>query len=221
MKQYNLLIKEIFDKYKCKAKHDILHLIPIYDEEEELIAYLRPITLDYRTTIKDCAEFMGKWRAENPSISASSFEITTERTEKWLDNLVIGRDDRLLFLIQTLENQYIGHVGYSNFSYDSKTAEIDSILRGVKDVYPGIMTYAVKALLKWGIDFLHLEHIELSTDSDNNKSQALYKRCGFEIKSRKALVKHVLPDEIRWDFAEDPDLPNAERYSVIMEYKGI
>lgn len=220
MSDYQIYIKNIFDSYKCKSKYDILHLLPVYDNEGELVAYLRPITSDYRKTIKNCAELMGKWRAENPSISASTFKITTERTEKWLDDLIIGRDDRLLFMIETLEHEYLGHVGYSNFCYKTQTAEIDSILRGVKNVYPGIMTFSIRTLLRWGKETLELKNIELSTDTDNLKSQALYQRCGFVIKSKKAMVKHILPDEVRWDMAEDPDLPNAERYALVMQFKG-
>ena len=33
------------------------------------------------------------------------------------------------------------------------------------------------------------------------------------------MVKHVLLDEVLLDMAEDPNLPNAERYSLVMEYK--
>jgi RimJ/RimL family protein N-acetyltransferase len=217
---YQSFIKNTFDNYKCKKKFNLLHMIPVYNDHGELIAYLRPITADYRDTIKDCAELMGRWRAENPSISASTFEITKERTEKWLDNLIIGREDRLLFMIQTLDGRFLGHVGYSNFRYDEKTAEIDSILRGVKDEFPGIMTFALQSLLWWGKEELRLEHIELTTGPDNHKAQALYKRCGFIEKKRKAIIKVVKEDEVRWDDAPDPDMPDAEAYSLVMEYKG-
>ncbi len=217
---YQSFIKNTFDNYKCKKKFNLLHMIPVYNDHGELIAYLRPITADYRDTIKDCAELMGRWRAENPSISASTFEITKERTEKWLDNLIIGREDRLLFMIQTLDGRFLGHVGYSNFRYDEKTAEIDSILRGVKDEFPGIMTFALQSLLWWGKEELRLEHIELTTGPDNHKAQALYKRCGFIEKKRKAMIKVVKEDEVRWDDAPDPDMPDAEAYSLVMEYKG-
>lgn len=217
---YQSFIKNTFDNYKCKKKFNLLHMIPVYNDHGELIAYLRPITADYRDTIKDCAELVGRWRAENPSISASTFEITKERTEKWLDNLIIGREDRLLFMIQTLDGRFLGHVGYSNFRYDEKTAEIDSILRGVKDEFPGIMTFALQSLLWWGKEELRLEHIELTTGPDNHKAQALYKRCGFIEKKSKAMIKVVKEDEVRWDDAPDPDMPDAEAYSLVMEYKG-
>lgn len=217
---YQSFIKNTFDNYKCKKKFNLLHMIPVYNDHGELIAYLRPITADYRDTIKDCAELMGRWRAENPSISASTFEITKERSEKWLDNLIIGREDRLLFMIQTLDGRFLGHVGYSNFRYDEKTAEIDSILRGVKDEFPGIMTFALQSLLWWGKEELRLEHIELTTGPDNHKAQALYKRCGFIEKKSKAMIKVVKEDEVRWDDAPDPDMPDAEAYSLVMEYKG-
>lgn len=220
MADYKEFITELFDSYKCKNKFDILKSLPVYDGEDNIIAYLRPITADYRDTIKDCAFMMGEWRKQNPSISASTFEITVERTERWLDNLVIGRIDRLLFMVQLLDGTYIGHVGYSSFDFDTKTAEIDSILRGVKGVVPGIMTFALRTLLWWGKEVARIEHIELSTDTDNEKSQALYKRVGFVEKSRKALVKVIKEDEVRWDPADDPDMPNAERYSLVMKYVG-
>lgn len=216
---YQDFIKSIFDSYKCKKKFDILHMIPVYDNHDEIVAYLRPITVNYRDTIKDCAELMGKWRAENPSISASTFEITKERTERWLDNLIIGREDRLLFMIQALDGRFLGHVGYSNFRYDEETAEIDSILRGVKNEMPGIMTFALRTLLWWGKEVLNLKHIELTTGPDNYKAQALYKRCGFVEKKRKAMIKVVKEDEVRWDDAPDPDMPDAEAYSLVMEYR--
>ena len=217
---FRTFIKETFDSYKCMEKYHILKELPVYDDTGELTAYLRPISANYRTTIKDCALLMGNWRAENPSISDSVFDITVERTEKWLDNLIIGRDDRLLFMIKTLDGQYIGHVGYSSFNYDDRTAEIDSILRGVRGVCPGIMTFAIRSLLWWGINVIMLKNIELSTGIDNLRAQNLYRRCGFELKSKKALVKTVLKDEVRWDPAEDPDMPDAERYAVVMRYTG-
>ena len=218
--EFQAFIKQTFDSYKGRDKNYILKELPVYDDAGEILAYLRPITADYRKTIKDCALLMGNWRTENPSISDSVFTVTIERTEKWLDNLVIGRDDRLLFMIMTLDGQYIGHVGYSSFRYEDRTAEIDSILRGVQGVYPGIMTFAIRTLLQWGIDVLQLRNIELSTGIDNLRAQELYRRCGFELKSRKALVKVVTQDEVRWDPAADPDMQDAERYAVVMLYAG-
>lgn len=220
MQDFKLFIKETFDSYKCKKRFDILKCLPVYNDYNELIAYLHPITADYRLTIRDCAKFMGDWRAQNPSISNSSFEITIERTERWLDNLIIGRDDRLLFLIQMLDGEYVGHVGYSSFNYDNELAEIDSILRGNKNAYPGIMTYSIRTLLWWGKTVIKLKEIELSTEEDNPKSMALYKRCGFIIKKKKALIKVVKEDEVRWDPAEDEDMSNAEKYSIVMKYNG-
>jgi RimJ/RimL family protein N-acetyltransferase len=219
MEDYKSFIKELFDSYKCTEKYDILKCIPVYEDNDKLVAYLRPITANYRETIPDCAQLMGDWRAQNPSISASTFDITVERTEKWLDNLIIGRPDRLLFMITLLDGTYVGHIGFSSFNYDTEMAEIDSVMRGVRDKVPGMMTFALRTMLWWGKNVAKIKHIELSTDLDNMKSQELYRRCGFIDKKRKALVKVVKEDEVRWDVAENQDIENAERYTLQMILK--
>jgi RimJ/RimL family protein N-acetyltransferase len=218
--EYRAFVKDLFDSYKCIDTFHILKELPVYNTQGELVAYLTPITSHYRKTIPDCAYMMGKWRAENPSASDSVFEITVERTEKWLDQQIVGREDRLLFMVRLLDGTYIGHVGYSSFRFEDRAAEIDAILRGVQGVCPGIMTFAIRTLLWWGTNILKLDQIELSVGDENARAQELYRRCGFVVKSKKALVKVIKQDEVRWDPAEDPDMPDAEKYAVIMTYVG-
>jgi RimJ/RimL family protein N-acetyltransferase len=217
MEDYKSFISTTFDAYKRKNKYDVLKLLPIYDDSDSVIAYLRPITFDFRDSIKDCAHLLSVWLEENRQYEKNFFEISDERTARWLDNLVLARDDRLLFMIQLLDGSYIGHLGYSEFIFETKTAQIIAVTRGVKDVSPGIMTFAMDTMLWWGREVLGLDRIQLRVDSANERAIRLYERVGFTVKSKIALVKIVEPDEIIWTDAPDPDAKDAERYDLLMQ----
>jgi len=217
---YKTQIKAKFDEVKRKDPRDPLIELPVFNDDSQIIAYLKPITKDYRETLPGVVELLGKWRAENPTLSDSVFEITNARTEKWLDKLIIGRDDRLLFLIDDFSNNHLGHIAYSSFDYSAQTAEIDCVLRGVKNVIPGLMSFCVKALVNWGFAVLQLNEIFLSTSKNNSRAIALYEKCGFKIIHEIPLIRKELQDEVRWDPAGEGFNGVAERYSVKMQYFG-
>ena len=217
MEDYSLFIKEIFDRFKCKSPFDILKLIPVYDREGIICAYLRPVTKDYRVTLPGCAALLSQWRRENPSISTGTFEVTEERTEKWLDRHVVDRDDRILFLILGLDGTSIGHLGFSSFNYEERCCEVDAVLRGIKDRYPGIMAFAMHSLIYWGLRDLKLEHIKLRVFSDNEGAIAFYYKCGFVFLTQIPLYKVKLPGEEKWEVAADGLYDRIERYYTEME----
>jgi RimJ/RimL family protein N-acetyltransferase len=216
MMKYADFIKDIFDRYKGKFPSRSLKCIPVY-KDDTLYAYLRPITEDYRTALPGCVELLSKWRIENPSISTGSFEVTTERTEKWLDNHVINKPDRILFLIMSLDGQPLGHIGFASFGFEEKGCEVDAVLRGVKDVYPGLMTHALAALILWGLEELRLEKITLKVFSDNKSAIGFYERFGFYYVKSIPLVRIVLPGEEKWEIAEQGVKEPAERYYTEMQ----
>lgn len=221
MNDYAMFIKETFDNYKCKYIHEPLKCLPVYNDKNIICAYLRPITEDYRITLPECSELLGKWREDNPSIATGTFQVTRERTEIWLDKHIIGREDRILFLIVGLGGQFIGHLGFSNFYYEEKSCEVDAVLRGVKDFYPGLMEYAMKSLIFWGVHQLNLEKITLRVFSDNTRAIRFYERCGFQFVQLIQLVKVVLPNEEKWEVSQQSQDTSAERYYTEMKYGGI
>lgn len=220
MNEYQNYLKEILDSYKCKNKGDYLIILPVYNDQQEEIAYLRPITANYMRTIPSCVELMSRWRAENPSLATGIFTVTHERTRKWLDNLVVGNDRRILFLISDFNGRYLGHIGFAAFDYENKSAEIDSVLRGVKDCMPGLMQHCMKSMIDWGKCVLKLEEIALEVFLDNTHAVEFYRRCKFVDNIRIPMVKITLPDEEKWEPSPDPKMQDAERYFLKMIYKG-
>ena len=179
MEAYRMFIKTVFDSFKCIRKHEMLRCIPIYDDGEALVGYLRPITRDYQESLPGCAMQLALWRNANPSLSAEPFTATEETTREWLDHFVIGRADRLLFYIVLPDGRRVGHIGFSSFDYDARCCEVDAVLRGEKDALPGIMTFALHALIRWGLAALRLTGIELRVFSDNGHAIAYYQRNYF------------------------------------------
>jgi RimJ/RimL family protein N-acetyltransferase len=218
IENYQEYLDEVVNHYKCKSLNDYLICIPVFDSKKSIVAYLRPITVDYHKTIPSCVELMSKWRIENPTIGTGTFTVTNERTEHWLNNLVINNHNRIIFLISDFVGNHLGHIGYAAFDYDRQSAEIDSVLRGVKDIIPGLMCFCMNSMINWGKNILKLKEITLKVFSNNTHAINFYERCGFTKNILIPLIKVVLPDEEKWEVSSDPNLKKAERYYQQMIY---
>lgn len=188
--------------------------IPIIDDKKILRGELYPVTINYHDEIPDCISLFSNWRKENPTLSPSVFQITDERTEAWMKKAVIENDNRIIFMVRDNEGEFLGHIGFAGFRFDTKTAEVDSVLRGVKGKTPRIMEFALLSLVEWGKKELGLEHIDLEVISDNYHAINFYKRCGFVEDQLIPLKKVILQDEVKWVACQE--LKNAEKYYLHM-----
>lgn len=196
--RYEEQVTETLNHYKRKRASDKLVLIPILDTNEQTIGFLHPITADFKTTIAGCVELLSAWRGENPTLSPTRFHITLEGTERWITNLVVNNDQRILFLVQDIAGTYIGHMGFAGFNYAVRAAEVDLVVRGKKDTAHGMMEHAVRALVRWGMRELGLEHISLDVLWDNTHAISFYERCGFQRDGLIPLTKKEYQGETRW-----------------------
>lgn len=208
-------VTSILNQYKRKCSESPLILVPVLDDSKATVGFLRPVTQDFQQTIPECAELFGKWRRDNPTFSPSRFNITTESTARWLTNQIIHNDQRVLFVVQNAAGEDIGHIGYANFRYSSRTAEVDCVLRGVKKVDPRLMEYALRALVLWGKTELKLNHIDLKVLWDNHHAIAFYQRCGFQKGELIPLRRVEVNEEIQWHPCQNPDF-EVEKYYLHM-----
>ena len=215
---YASFVTQTLDRYKCKSPSSPLVCLPILAHDGQVMAYLRPITEDYLVTIPSCVELMSRWRTENPTISTGLFKVTYERTKKWLDDYVINNDRRIIFLVMDFNGQYLGHIGLASFDYETRSAEVDSVLRGVKGVKPGLMQQCMQAIITWGRAELELNRISLSVFNDNEHAVRFYERCGFTKGKLTPLVQVQLPDEVKWEIGTEADRPTATRFYLEMVY---
>lgn len=196
--RYEKQVTEKLNRYKRKRSSDNLVLVPILDAEEHTIGFLHPITADFKTTIAGCVELLSSWRAENPTLSPTRFHVTHEGTERWINNLIINNDQRILFMIEDISGNYIGHMGFAGFNYAAQSADVDLVLRGKKNTAYGLMEHSIRALVRWGRQELELEHIGLDVLWDNAHAISFYERCGFQKGELIPLTREDTQGEIRW-----------------------
>lgn len=218
MNNYKKYIINILNEYKCKNTYDELKCIPVYNDKKSIYAYLVPITFQYEIISHEYIHLLSEWRKENPIGFASIFKIDDKKTKKWIDSLVLNREDRILFMIETFDEKKIGHLGLSSFNFEQKSCEIDNVVRGVKAPYPGIMKYAMNSILYWGINKLKLEDIFLRVLSDNKHAVDFYKNCSFIEIKKIPLFKVETIDEIKWVENDDKHYKNPDRYYSYMQF---
>jgi len=218
MNNYKKYIVGIFNEYKCKNIFDELKCIPVYNNKKLIYAYLVPITFQYKLTSPEYVHLLSEWRRNNPIGFSSIFKIDDIRTEKWIDGLVLNREDRILFMIETFNRKKIGHLGYSSFNFEQQNCEIDNVVRGVKGEYPGIMKYAMNSILYWGIKKLKLRDIFLRVLSDNKHAINFYKNCGFTEIKKIPLFKVETKGEIKWVEKDDKHYKKPDRFYSYMQF---
>ncbi|MBQ0084195.1 MAG: GNAT family N-acetyltransferase [Clostridiales bacterium] len=159
----------------------------------------------------DCINLMNKWRIENPQYSSSRFPISYERTYNWAKNALIEDELRILFFIQDNSFNNIGHIGISNFDFSRNIASIDSAMRGVKGVCPGIMGQAIEKMKDILKNELSAETAKAWVSSDNERSLKYSESHGFVRDTLFPMRKLEKNGEISWE--TDMSLgENAERY---------
>jgi len=94
-------------------------------------------------------EELASWRTRHADTYPSQFPVTLEGTKNWILNKVIGVSDRILFLILDRFGNRIGHVGFANCLNEDSAMEVDNVLRGRENCHSGIMSEAMRELIKW------------------------------------------------------------------------
>lgn len=133
---------------------------------------------------KNLIRQMSEWRGRSMRAFHIQFDSTPGKTEGYLKDFSLGQDNRLLFMIEVSGN-FAGHIGLAGITED--TAEVDNVMRGFTNTYPGLMEASGCALADWSFSQLGLDTLFLRVLSDNHKAKALYERLGFVTTERNPL----------------------------------
>ena len=216
MMGYREFIRDTFNSYKCKSKTDEYRTIPIYNNGV-LVGFLKPVTYLYKIIKPHYINLICQWREENEIGFANKFHGTHNKTENWIDNMLLPREDRILFMVHTLENVPVGHLGFSSFNFETRSCEVDNVVRGVKGVNKGIMSAAMNTLIEWGKQNLDLQKIYLRVLADNPHAIKFYQKLGFEEVERIPLYKRETKDLIEWVEDEEFKKRKPARFHICMK----
>lgn len=208
-------METILSKIKLKNEEDELYVIPIYIDGK-ISGFIEPITFQFKNYDPQLVPCLSKWRRENPTAATGTFEVTDERTEKWLVNAILNNPHRILFIVMDSERNKIGQLGFADIDFEQGNADIDAVIRG-ESSHPGLMGHALETLIKWGKSHLKLSNIFLDCFNDNDHALQFYKQHGFAEIGRIALVKKEYPGEVKWEIDKGLDPDQAARWYIRMK----
>lgn len=160
------------------------------------------------------------WRRENRESFFTWVTVTEEGTRRWLATQVLERPDRILFMAE-FDGTSFGHLGLTNFDFEKRTCEIDNVLRGNKNVFPGGMRASLQALLQWTFATLECAGITLRVFADNARAIRLYESSGFRTTQIVPVNAVTAGDETRW-IESPPDSGNpSQRHVAHMEMRRV
>ncbi len=174
------------------------------------------VVLQTVDTSNETIELLTNWRNKFWDAFPVKFQATFEGTQKWLIDQVYNKSDRILFLI-FLDGKKIGHIGTYRYDPLQNSAEIDNVLRSIRENTPGLMEKVTKYLIDWMFHDLSLSKVQLKVFSDNFKAINLYERCGMLTVGIIPLKRKFTNDGWEWQETTLNDGEYADRYFSIME----
>lgn len=172
--------------------------------------YLRPIPTKPTALNPKDVLCLTEWRNRNQKAFLTEFAATTDRTERWLTEVVHNDDSRILFMLMEGDETPIGYMGLGHIKWAESYGEADAIVRG-NPSEKGVMTEGLVTLVNWATCQLGIKHIGVRVLSDN-RALSFYNRLGFVETKRVPLVKHETADQVTW--VEDEMCREPERYLV-------
>lgn len=180
-----------------------------------VVAYLRTIPSAAGCLDPLDLELLSEWRNRFVKSFLTEFVATPARTASWLNGPVHANDGKILFMVENLHGERLGHIGLAFIDWTTGYGEADAIVRG-GDAPPGLMKLALQTTLKWAKEQLGLTTLGVRVRSDNSALD-FYRKVGFEETKRVPLAVTKSDDMITW--FEDPDLTESQASLVYMIYR--
>jgi RimJ/RimL family protein N-acetyltransferase len=178
-------------------------------------AYLRPIATAEGQLDETDLVLLSDWRNKYVKSFLTEFHANPARTADWLTKFVHRNDGKILFMLEDLNGERLGHIGLAFIDWENSYGEADAIVSGGNSP-PGLMKIALQTSLRWAREQLGLEKLGVRVRSDNSALE-FYKKVGFYEKKRVPLGFTKDGEDITW--FEDESLGNDVPSLVYMIYE--
>jgi perosamine synthetase len=180
--------------------------------------YLLPVC-DLHTKDAALIANLARWRSENALAFPTQFQVTESGTARWLRTNVLGAPDRVLFIVVDSLGAAVGHLGLANAVNDEREVEVDNVVRGSRDAAPGIMTMALRALLRWTEEQVQPARIFLRVFDDNEHAIRFYRRLDFVAGEITPLRRHGGGGSVCFHPLADDDSEPPDKRFLRMDYE--
>ena len=187
-------------------------------KDSNIIIYFKEdvIRLDLVDTNNDTIDLLYNLRKKYRDMFATDFQMTKEKTRNWIKKIILGSQDRILFII-SINNRKIGCIGHGGYNENENSSQLDNMMKDPSCKISGIMTIVEKVYLKWMFEFFELSKITGYLFSDNEKMMSLHRECGWKLLDKVPITKKIENDYSIWEIDKEPSTKRIERYFNIIE----
>ncbi len=173
---------------------------------------LGEIILKLVDTSDETVSLLYNLRKKYRKMFATDFEMTEDKTRNWINNLILGNPERILFIIY-FDGKKIGCIGNGGYDKKNNSSRLDNMMKDPLYDLPGVMTIVEKVYLKWMFDDLRLSKITGFLFSDNSKMINIHEKCGWITTDIVPIKKNFTEEGIRWEeITTKQNNENVERY---------
>jgi RimJ/RimL family protein N-acetyltransferase len=182
---------------------------------EPVRALLRPVASVPGAVDATDALLLSHWRNRHVKNFLTEFVASEERTTRWLEGAIHGDGGKMLFMLDPLDGERLGHLGIGFIDWARGYGEADAIVSGGASP-PGLMKLALRTLLHWAEHSLGLYTLAVRVRSDN-PALAFYGKVGFVEQQRVPLARKESDDGVVW--VEDASATDNVASLVHMRYQ--
>lgn len=161
---------------------------------------------------------LADWRHENAFAYPTRFPVTAVGTKSWLRSKLLDVEDRILFLVLDHHGNPVGHLGFADCINGEAEMEIDNVVRGEKEVEPGIMRNAMEALINWAEEVIGPRSIYLRVLRTNDHAIQFYRRLGWTDGQLTPLRRYEEGERIEYRTLAEDDHNEPDDYFLHMAY---
>ena len=186
---------------------------PIRDEHLNVIGYLRGFDAPH---LRDDAliETMALAHTHYKEFFLTQFDVTPENKRSWLENLVLGGDKKMLFLVETLAGAVVGQDGFT--IRDGGMFSLDATIKWARDGCPAL--FLRSGFERAAICFILLGCVrgESAIFGKNVAAMLNIKRMGFHKTGEYPLTKSSVNERVT--YAKANDMSSVNTGEALVEY---